>query len=82
MNASQIAIAILERPEFDNTHLGNPHRWMQDNTGLLARFWNQCGHALGITEEDNEELDIWIRCQHDIELMNRNRRRLPHGVSL
>jgi hypothetical protein len=64
----EIAIRCLERPKWDNTNLGKPYFWMLDNLNALARFWKECGHALGLSEEDEEELTIWIRCQHDMEL--------------
>lgn len=84
MNAvSLITIQPVERPEFDNTDLGNFPRWMRANTGLLARYWNQLGQALGLTTDDNEDLDFWLRVQHDIEVSYQTKgRKLPHGGSL
>jgi hypothetical protein len=76
---SPITIRPVERPAFDNTHMGDWKRWAQDNTGLLARYWHQQGQALGLGQDDNEDLDFWIRVQHDIELNARTRARLPHG---
>ena len=83
MNAvSPVTIRPVERPAFDNTNVGDWKRWARDNTGLIARYWSAQGQALGLSEDDNAELDFWIRVQHDIELKFRDRARLPHGSSL
>ena len=68
---SKVVVAVLERPDFDNAHLGDLREWVHHNIGRLARFYKQCGHAIGAS--DDTDLDIWLRCQHDIELHRMHR---------
>ena len=67
------------RPQFDNTHLGEPAVWVSDNIDALARFWAQLlkvdtgGHS-------DQELERWLHVQHEIEVVCAQK--LPHGGSL
>lgn len=68
-----ITIAVLKRPAFDNTHLGDPPKWQDDNAEKLARYHHAMGQSLGFTEEDEADFNYWLLVQHDIEAQ-RNRR--------
>lgn len=77
---------LIERPAFDNTHLGSsPQRWTSDNTSLLARYFHDLTETLPeeeLTETSDADLRRWIMCQYEIEVVLRQRERLPHGGSL
>lgn len=83
MNAAAITIAPLVRPHFDNTHLGNGKRWALDNSRALAELWKDQSAAIGMrSTESAEDFDLWLLCQHDIEMALRGPiSRLPHGSS-
>lgn len=72
-------IAVVQRPRFENSNLHDLSQWCVDNSRELAAYFHRQGNALGMSEMDNEEFDIWLKCQWDIE---RCRGRLPHGDSL
>ena len=63
-----IAFSIVQRPAFDNTHLGQPLTWANDNAALLARYWHEQGQVLGLAPDDTTDFDFWLRVQHDIEV--------------
>lgn len=76
-----IDIAPVQRPKFNDAHLGNIVRWTEDNLANLARYWFQLGKALGFPEVDTDvELRFWIRIQHDQQLMRRQQ--LSQGDTL
>lgn len=87
MNAvALITVSPIQRPAFNNTHLGRDHRrWISDNTGLLARYFHDLTLALPeeeLTEASEEDLNRWVLCQYELEIIYRDRARLPHGGSL
>jgi hypothetical protein len=69
-----IDIAPVQRPDFNDLHVGDLVRWTEDNLANLARYWFQLGKALGFPEVDTDvELRFWIRIQHDQQLTRRER---------
>jgi hypothetical protein len=70
----RIGVKVLERPAFDNTHLGlNECAWIKDNTANLARWWTQLG---GGTDEvkDGKNLNLWLRVQYQLEMFHAGKR--------
>lgn len=79
---SPITIRCLQRPDFENTRLDSYDRWVSANSGKLARYWHELGQTLGITKEDESELNFWLKVQWEIEQAAHTRALLPHGDSL
>jgi len=77
---------LVKRPAFDNTNLGrDAKRWTSDNAGTLARYFHDLTLTLPaeeITETSEEDLRRWVMCQYELEIIYRDRARLPHGASL
>ena len=64
MSAQVITIRPLARPKFDNRRIGDSGLWQLDNAQALARYWTECGHALGLSDPtgpDEEEFNLWLR---------------------
>lgn len=81
----QITKFIVKRPAFDNTNLHNAKRWTSDNAGALARYFHDLTLILPeeeITETSDADLRRWVMCQYELEIIYRDRARLPHGGSL
>lgn len=81
-----VTIKPVERPEYDDTNLGNEGLWILDNAAHLARRWQELGRALGIDDAEGEK-DIELFCSEQ----HRQRIRehpgfmydaIPHGSSL
>jgi hypothetical protein len=65
---------VLLRPQFDNTHLGvDELKWMAVNTVKLARWWVELGDGRAGTE-DAANMGLWLRCQYQIELIQREQK--------
>lgn len=62
-------IAILQRPAFDNTDLGNEGLWILANAQILARYYRAQGEALGEPSTDTKDFDVWLKVQHDLECL-------------
>lgn len=62
-------IAILQRPAFDNTDLGNEGLWILANARTLAQYYRAQGEALGEPSTDTKDFDVWLRVQHDLECL-------------
>ncbi len=76
---------VVTRPAFDNRNLHNPKWWSSDNAGLLARYFHDLTLTLPaeeITEASDEDLRRWVMCQYELEIIHRDRARLPHGDGL
>lgn len=58
----------VKRPPFNDLNLLDRDTWIEDNSTELARYWQSLGVALGISADDNRELDVWLRVQHQIQL--------------
>lgn len=63
-----VVIRAVKRPLFNDLNLLDRDTWIEDNSTQLARYWQSLGVALGISAEDNQELDIWLKVQHEIQL--------------
>lgn len=68
MSAQAITIRTIKRPRFNDTNLLDRDTWIVDNSVELARYWQSLGVALGMSEEDNRELDCWLKVQYEIQL--------------
>lgn len=81
-----ITQCIVTRPAFNNLHLGrDARRWTSDNAGALARYFHDLTLTLPveeITETSEADLRQWVMCQYELEIIYRDRARLPHGGSL
>lgn len=76
---------IVKRPAFDNRNLHDSKRWTSDNAGALARYFHDLTLTLPaeeITEASDEDLRRWVMCQYELEIIHRDRERMPHGGSL
>lgn len=69
----------LVRPQFNNANLQNPGVWMLDNAAALSLWFAEQGRAVGISDEDTRDIDIWLEEQWRSE---KRRQCLPHGSSL
>lgn len=82
MSAQVISIHPIQRPQFDNRRISQRAFWFLDNTQTLARYWRECGMAIGLenpTEVDHQEFDLWLTTMWERE---RARTRLPYGTAL
>ncbi len=83
MSAAAITIAPLERPQFDDSDLGNEGVWIFHNAEALARYWRTLGRAIGLEDQDGvEDLPLWLKEQHTHQMRNAARRQLRHGDNL
>ena len=77
---------IVKRPAFNNVNLGrDAKRWTDDNANALARYFHDLTLTLPpeeITETSEADLRQWVMCQYELEIIYRDRERLPHGGSL
>lgn len=83
MNAQVITIRPLTRPPFNQTRIADFGLWCLDNSRALARYWADCGRALGLScpeSADEQEFDLWLR---EIWSTEKSKACLPHtGDSL
>lgn len=76
-----IKVKPIQRPAFDNTHIGQERSWINSNSLTLARyFWELGGKKIAPTA--GADLNLWCRTQHDLEILYQARARIPHGVGV
>ncbi len=79
----QIKIRPILQSEYNDTNLGHEGMWIMDNAVTLARRWQQLGRALGLDDADGEDdLQMWLKEQHEQQMRRRVARMLPHGGTL
>jgi hypothetical protein len=78
MSATAITVRPLLRPTFDNRNIDCRGLWIVDNTAALVRYWHDCGQVLGMSSDDDTDLDLWLDTQYDREVSQM--RRIPHGA--
>lgn len=57
----------LLRPKFLNVNIQDQGLWALDNAQALAVYWKACGNAAGLTDEDIEGFNRWLRDMHQRE---------------
>lgn len=87
MNAALELIkqVVVTRPDFDNSNLHDPKRWSSDNSALLVRYFHDLALILPleeITATTDDDISRWVMCQYELEIIHRDRARLPHGGGL
>jgi hypothetical protein len=73
-----VTVKPIQRPAFDNTHLGQPRSWINDNSLTLARYFYELG-GKKIAPTPGADLQLWTKVQHELEIKYQARARLPHG---
>jgi hypothetical protein len=73
-----IKVKAISRPVFDNTHIDRKVRWIHENAARLARYWSELANGEQ-TKASDAELNCWLMCQYEIEVIHQARARLPHG---
>jgi hypothetical protein len=75
MNAvlEPITVKVVTRPKFNNTRLDSKLKWIHQNAAALARYWSQLANEEE-TEASDAELNRWLVCQWDIEVLRQDQR--------